>query len=65
MGSSLNCEDTADVDDNGEAEVTDVIYLLKYLFLENPTPESPFPGCGLDVNDDAFPPCEYPEESCK
>ncbi len=65
LGSSVNCVDAADLDDSGETEVTDVIYLLNYLFLEGPPPVSPFPDCGADVAEDDFPPCEYPQESCE
>ncbi len=65
MGGTLNCVDTTDVDDNGITEVTDIIYLLRYLFLEDSAPKSPFPDCGPDVNDDTFPRCEYPPESCQ
>jgi hypothetical protein len=64
MGVSINCLDAADVDDDGEAEIADVISLMTYLFLEGPRPESPFPACGPDGNGDDFPPCEYPAESC-
>lgn len=63
-GDLLDCVDAADVDDNGQVEVTDIIHLLTHLFLEGPAPEPPFPDCGPDEGDDDFPPCNYPQEIC-
>ncbi len=65
MGSALSCVDAADADDDSETGITDVIYLLSHLFLEGPVPRDPYPGCGPDVNNDVFPPCDYPAESCE
>ena len=59
------CVRAADVDDDGEVSVTDAIYLLNFLFLDQAAPESPFPFCGPDVFDDVFGPCNYLEPLCK
>ena len=58
----LLCEKSADADDGGTLELTDAIYLLRYLFGEG-TP-LPVPRvCGVDETRDglgceSFPPCE-------
>jgi hypothetical protein len=48
------CRDSADVDDNGALEVTDAVYLLNHLFLGGEPPKPPYPGCGVDLTDDAI-----------
>ena len=50
----MNDIDTADVDDNGKNEVTDVIYVLNHLFLGGPVPKAPYPGCGPDPTSDGL-----------
>ena len=62
LGGSLGCVDAADVDDNGQSEITDAIYLLTFLFLGGPAPDEPFPTCGPDATTDELaceilPPC--------
>lgn len=47
-GSSLTCEDSADVDDSGDVDITDVIRLLSFLFLSGPAPADPYLECGTD-----------------
>jgi len=66
-GITLECQDAADVDDDGELTLTDAIRSLNYQFTGTASmPEPPGPlTCGPDVNDDAFPPCEYTTESCQ
>ncbi len=61
------CLDAADVDDNGTLDVTDAINSLNFQFVGSAgPPAAPGPSaCGPDVNEDAFPPCEYPAESCE
>ncbi|MGQ9592467.1 MAG: MBL fold metallo-hydrolase [Planctomycetota bacterium] len=49
-----DCEDAADVDDDGAANVSDPIYLLRFLFLGGPPPPAPWAGCGTDPTADAF-----------
>jgi len=62
----LECPDACDTDDDGELAITDAIRSLKYQFTGTASiPEPPGPiECGPDVNEDSFPPCEYPPESC-
>jgi hypothetical protein len=54
-GATLGCHDAADVDDNGEILVTDVVYLVQYLFQRGPALPPPGSlGCGLDLTIDPF-----------
>ncbi len=47
------CHDACDADDTGALNVTDVVYLLNYLFVPgNPAPPAPFPTAGEDPTDD-------------
>ena len=48
----LLCADAADTDDNGSLEVTDAVRTLNYLFLQQPPPLPPWPGCGEDPTED-------------
>jgi len=49
-----SCRDAADVNDSGEVDVADPIYLLNYLFVDGDMrPPPPFPGCGTDPTEDA------------
>jgi len=67
-GVAIDCQDTADVDDDGQITLTDAIRSLNYQFagIAGAVPESPGPlACGPDVNDDALPPCVYPDTSCR
>ena len=62
-GAEPPCLDAADADDSGTIDITDVIGILDYLFLEGKNPASPFPNCGLDLTADAidcgsFPRCK-------
>ena len=58
------CLETADVNDSGDVAITDVVYLLSYLFGNGSPPAAPFRECGLDPtpNDgqtcESFPPCQ-------
>ncbi len=64
---NLNCPDAADVDDNGNLDLSDAVRSLNYQFLGTADgPEPPGPSqCGLDVQDDDFPDCQYPGMSCR
>ncbi len=53
----LACEKTADVDDSGTLDITDAVYLLRFLFLAAPPPPAPYPECGNDESADSLP-CE-------
>ena len=70
-GPAPSCLDTADVDDNGFHEITDVVYLLSYLFevtveregivYRPEPPRLPFPACGLDTTGGTADSCQsYP-----
>jgi len=52
MGDTISCVDAADVDDNGQVEVTDVIDLLGHLFLGGDPPAEPFSACDIDPTAD-------------
>jgi len=52
------CPDAADVDDSGVLDVSDLIYLLDFLFLSGSPPPLPYPGPGLDPTGDGLPSCE-------
>ena len=45
---TLDCDQSGDVDDNGSLEITDVLALLNFLFVSGPPPADPFPACGTD-----------------
>jgi len=64
LGGGVSCADAMDVDDSGETDITDVLFLLRYLFQSGQAPPPPFFTCGPDGTEDAFPPCEYPAGSC-
>ena len=64
--STLLCEKSADYDDNGELEFTDVIHLLNWVFLGDPFQVEPFAVCGFDPTPDLltcekYPPCDATE----
>jgi len=43
---------TADINDSGEIDISDPIYLLQYLFSQGPLPKDPFGECGFDLTED-------------
>jgi hypothetical protein len=45
---SLECEKSADADDSGTLDLTDVLAILNHLFLAGPAPPPPFGACGAD-----------------
>jgi hypothetical protein len=53
-GKPIACDDAADVNDNGELEVADVMMLLEYLFVTGTRPRAPFPDLGVDPSDDGL-----------
>ncbi|HLU48929.1 MAG TPA: hypothetical protein VK116_12630, partial [Planctomycetota bacterium] len=53
-GSTLDCEDAADVDDDGGLNLSDPIYLLNYLFLGGNAPLPPFETRGADPTEDGL-----------
>ncbi|MFQ5653244.1 MAG: hypothetical protein ACE5GW_00760 [Planctomycetota bacterium] len=46
----------ADANDNGDPEVSDLVYLLRYMLAGGPPPPAPVPDPGEDPTPDAFPP---------
>ena len=50
--SSIDCERSADVDDDGSVAITDAIVLLNYLFRAGSPPAEPSPSCGIDSTAD-------------
>jgi hypothetical protein len=40
--------DAGDVNDDGIVDVSDVIYLINYLYKDGPAPPAPFPDPGVD-----------------
>ena len=59
----IPCKKAADVDNNGNIEgVTDAVFLLRYLFLDEQAPDEPLRSCGIDqtpdeLTCDSFPAC--------
>ena len=51
---NLACEKAADVDDSGTLDITDAVYLLRFLFLAAPQPPAPYPECGSDNSLDSL-----------
>ena len=52
QNASVECIRSADVNDDGGVDVSDVINLLSYLFLDGPEPAPPFSECGVDETED-------------
>ena len=62
-GREPDCEDAADVDDNGELTFVDTLYLLVTLFGEGATAiPAPYPDAGEDPTDDSLDACVAPGE---
>ena len=57
FGVTLPCPDAADVNDDGQVQVVDALYLLNYLFLDGPRPVLPYPVPGIDSPDEDGLPC--------
>jgi hypothetical protein len=45
---ALDCDKSADADDNGKLDITDAVRILGHLFLGDAPPEPPFAECGVD-----------------
>lgn len=52
------CDDAADVNDDGKLDIGDGVYGLSYLWAQGPWPFPPFPGRGEDPTQDKLD-CEY------
>ncbi len=59
----FDCQDSADIDDNGLLEIADGIYLITYLFLDGQIPPEPFTSCGRDPSADELTCSSY--EGCE
>ena len=62
MGGPPSCADAGDVNDDGNFDVSDPIYLFNYLFVMGAEPPAPFGECGHDASADdleciSFDPC--------
>jgi hypothetical protein len=55
QASRPRCEDRVDANDDGAANITDVIYLGNFLFRRGPRIPAPFPGEGTDPTSDLLP----------
>lgn len=53
--SALGCQDVADINDDGETNLSDVVFLLEYLFTSGSPPSSPFSTLGEDTTGDLLP----------
>lgn len=53
LGNRRNdCEDAADVNDDGLVDISDPVRLLGHLFLGSGRPPEPFAACGADTTED-------------
>jgi hypothetical protein len=46
---AVECRAAADADSNGVLNVTDALYILRFLFRLGPPPVPPFPACGPEA----------------
>ena len=46
--------DTADVNDDGVVNITDLIFLNNFLSFGGPPPPDPFPACGKELTTDGL-----------
>ncbi len=53
----IGCQDSGDANDSGRLDVSDAIYLFRYLYLSGSPPAGPFPECGADRTTDSLEPC--------
>ena len=51
---ALDCDDAADVNDDGTINIADAVFSLVYQFAGGPPPPEPFPDPGIDPTDDAL-----------
>jgi hypothetical protein len=57
LGGSIQCLDSADLQDSGSVNIADAVYLLTFLFKGEFLPAAPWPVCGTDPSPDNLP-CE-------
>ena len=51
-GTGLECQDSADFDDDGTLQLADAVLLLGFIFAAGAAPPEPFSGCGSDPTAD-------------
>ncbi len=54
---TVACPDALDADDDGHHTLSDVLFMLRFLFqepLNRPSPKDPFPGCDIDPTFDVL-----------
>jgi hypothetical protein len=51
-GPAPPCLDSADVNDDGELDLSDAVYLVGFPFAGGSPPPAPHPECGADLPDD-------------
>jgi len=52
MGSTIYCTDAADVNDDGQVSIVDLVALADFLWNTGPPPPAPYPNCGQDPTPD-------------
>jgi hypothetical protein len=52
-----DCADASDVNDDGEVDVADAIYMINWRFADGAPPPAPFPECGSDPSPDDLGEC--------
>lgn len=65
----LECEDSADVNDDGKVDLSDAVSATGYLFRGSSQPPPPHASCGVDPTEDSlgcpsFAPCETVTDLC-
>lgn len=53
-GLVVGCDDACDANDDGDINLADSVYILRYLLDESAPPPMPFPACGIDVGVDTL-----------
>lgn len=51
---TVECVKALDSNDDGSANLADVVYILAFQFTNGPAPATPFPACGFDATPDAL-----------
>ncbi|MEM7233112.1 MAG: right-handed parallel beta-helix repeat-containing protein [Planctomycetota bacterium] len=59
-GPDTTCAKAMDADDNSFVEITDGVFILRYLFIGGIQPPAPFNACGPDPSRDPLPCTSYP-----
>ena len=52
------CDDAGDANDDGFVDISDSVFLLRFLFLEGRTPPEPYPDAGFDSLTPSDLPCD-------